>query len=227
MKLSDIFWLCLLALPGTAMAGGISVMPTRIDFAAGRGVQSVLVTNTSAQTITLETQVMVWPQGAPGQLENDVVVSPAVVTLPPDQRIRLRIGLVRPQESNIERSYRLYFTELSAPAGLQGAGIGVRLRIGVPIFVEPLQPRAAPLRWAFRQGAQGMELVAHNDGNVHSRITQLKVADAADPLPLPSTYVLAGSTLAVPLTRAPNQSVTRIRWQEGESTHEDTLEWRP
>lgn len=227
MKLSDISWLWLVALPCTAMAGGISVMPTRIDFSAGRGVQSVLVTNTSAQTITLETQVMVWPEGAKGQLANDIVVNPAVVTLPPDQRIRLRVGLVRPQETNIERSYRLYFTELSAPASLQGAGIGVRLRVGVPIFVEPVQPQAVTLRWVLRQGEQGTELVAHNDGNVHARITDLRLTDALHPLTLPSTYVLAKSTLVVPIQHNPATSVTRIRWQEAEGAHENTVEWRP
>lgn len=201
------------------------MLPTRIDFGTNRGVQSVLLTNTSAQAITVETQVQVWPEGAPGQLENDVVVTPAVVTLPPNQRMRLRIGLLRPSNGDTERAYRLYFTELSSPAPLQqGSGIGVRLRIGIPVFIAPNQSQPQTLKWFAHQEADGWQLIARNDGNTHVRAAQLMLvgSSGSSHVELPGNYVLARSSLTIPLNdKIPPGS--RVRWLEGDDERESAL----
>lgn len=208
----------------TSSAGGLTVLPTRVDFGANRGVQSVLITNTSAQTVTVETEVQVWPEGAPGQLANDVVVTPAVVTLPPNQRMRLRIGLLRPASTDTERAYRLYLTELTAPAPLQAAGIGVRLRIGIPVFVAPTQAQPQALQWSARQEADGWSLTARNPGNTHKRAVRLVLsgADGSRRIEPPSNYVLARSSLVIPLQeRVPPG--TRVRWLEGDDERESPV----
>jgi fimbrial chaperone protein len=212
----------ILSLP--VWAGGLTILPTRIDFGASRSVQSVLLTNTSPQTVTVETQVVVWPEGAMGQLANDVVVTPAVVTLPPNQRIRLRIGLLRPAVTATERAYRLYFTELAAPSPLQGAGIGVRLRIGIPVFVPPAQIKTEPLQWSTHQDAEGWWLTARNDGNVHTRIARVRLVGPAAPrhVELPGNYVLAHSSLGIPLLGSVDSDM-HVRWMEGEDEREGAL----
>lgn len=205
-------------------AGGLSILPTRIDLGAGRGVQSVLITNTSAHAVTVETQVMVWPEDAPGQQANDIVVTPAVLTLPPNQRMRVRIGLLRPVGGDIERAYRLYITELMAPASLQGAGIGVRLRIGIPLFVAPPQPQAQPLQWSAYREANAWFLKVRNEGNVHALATKpvLLSADGPSAIPLPSSYVMANSSLTVAITGSVT-SGTRVRWLDGDTERESAL----
>jgi fimbrial chaperone protein len=167
---------------------------------------------------------MVWPEGAIGQLANDVVVTPAVVTLPPNQRARLRIGLLRPTASTTERAYRLYFTELTAPAPLQGAGIGIRLRIGIPVFVPPAQIQAKPLQWSRHQDAEGWWLTARNDGNIHTRIAQVRLVGPQGQrrVELPGNYVLAQSNLGIPLPDAVASDM-RVRWMEGEDEREGAL----
>jgi fimbrial chaperone protein len=217
----------LLAGPGSASAGGFSVMPTRLQLAAERAVQSVLLTNTSSQTIVVESQVLVWPEGSTGQLASDVIVSPAVVTLPPGQRMRVRIGLLRAGSGESERAYRLYFTELPAPSPLQAAGIGVRLRVGIPVFVPPLQARPMPPRWLARQAADGWQLEAHNPGNVHLRLAEPTLLDgaAATRLELPSPYLLAGATLRLALPPGqplPAATATRwnVRWMDGDDVRD-------
>jgi fimbrial chaperone protein len=207
-----------------AWAGGLSVLPTRIDLGSGRAVQSVLLTNTSAQTVTVETQVLVWPEGANGQLANDIVVTPAVVTLPPNQRMRVRIGLLRASASDVERAYRLYFTELPAPAALQGAGIGVRLRVGIPVFLAATRVQPEALQWSAQQGPDGWTLEARNGGNVHTRIGRpalLRDGQTA-PLDLPSPYVLARSMLRMPLGEGVVPG-TRIRWLDGDDERESAV----
>ncbi|WP_394788044.1 molecular chaperone [Rhodoferax sp.] len=213
-----------LAIASPSWSGELTILPTRIEFGANRGVQSVLLTNTSSQTVTVETQVQVWPEGAAGQLDNDVVVTPAVVTLPPNQRMRLRIGLLRPTIGDTERAYRLYFTELTSPAPLQGMGIGVRLRIGIPVFVPPTQPQPKPLKWTAYQDAEGWRLVARNEGNTHRRTAQLMLVGSGETsrIELPSNYVLAHSTLTVPVQgNVPPGS--RVRWLEGDDERESPI----
>lgn len=211
-----------LLLAGPARAGGLSVLPTRVDLAADRGVQSVLLTNTSEQTVTVETQVLVWPAGATGQLANDIVVTPAVVTLPPNQRMRVRIGLLRPGGGEVERAYRLYFTELPAPAPLQGAGVGVRLSVGIPLFVAPDRASAQPLSWSAQQTAEGWRLVARNDGNVHARLAFPALQGIAGTLPMSSPYVLARSSLAFPLPGRPSPG-SRVRWRDGDDERDSAV----
>ncbi len=202
-----------------AHAGGLSVLPTRIDLGAGKGVQSVLLTNTSAQTVTIESQVVVWPDGAPGQSPGDVVVTPPVVTLPPGQRMRVRIGLLRGGNGAAERAYRLYFTELPAPAPLQGAGIGVRLRIGVPLFVAPTQVRSAALQWTLLQHASGPQLQVHNPGNAHQQLSRIVPAGRSEALPQLSPYLLAGATMTLEWP-ADLPAGTRVRWLDGHDEHD-------
>lgn len=224
-------WLLLLC-GAAAQAGGFSVLPTRVQLSGERGVQSILLTNTSSQTMTVETEVQVWPEDASGQQGSDVVVTPAVLTLPPGQRMRVRIGLLRAGDGKAERAYRLYFTELPAPAPLQAAGIGVRLRIGVPVFVAPRQPQPLPLQWQLHAGSEGLEIEAHNPGNVHARIAEPTLVAGAQtaPLAVARPYVLAGARVRVPLP-APLASLNppaagvalRVRWMDGDDARDSAL----
>jgi len=211
-----------------ARAGGLSVLPTRIDLAAGRAVQSLMLTNTSEQTVTVETHVLVWPEGAPDQLANDLVVTPPVITLPPSQRMRVRIGLLRQPKGEVEQAYRLYFTELPQPSPLQGAGVGVRLRIGIPVFVAPSEPQPTALAWSVLQTAEGWRLQVRNPGNVHARIAEARLGEVAgaNRLDLPSPYVLAHSTLTIPLRDAV-QAGSRVRWLDGDEERESPLATSP
>jgi P pilus assembly chaperone PapD len=217
------FWMGLLGM-GAASAGGLSVLPTRLDMGQDRGVQSVLLTNTSAQTVTVETQVMVWPEGAAGQLATDIVVNPAVITLPPNQRMRVRVGLLRAGGGDVERAYRLYFTELPAPSPLQGAGIGVRLRVGIPVFVAPTQAQPQALHWSASASPQGWQIEAHNPGNVHVRITSPAIVldGQSQALLAPSPYVLARAGLKIPVG-AQWPAGARVRWTDGDSERESAV----
>lgn len=243
LRAAVLVW-ALLSIAMPAVAGGFSILPTRLNLAAERAVQSLMLTNTSAQTVTVESQVLVWPEGAPGQLASDVVVTPAVLTLPPGQRMRVRVGLLRGADGRSERAYRIYFTELPAPAPLQGAGVGVRLRIGVPLFVAPKTAQPKALVWRAEQDERGWQLSVHNPGNVHARVVNpslvLAAAPAApEPPPLPlasgTPYVLAGATLRIALPpglapgvlqgAAPNAA--RVRWLDGDDAYEATLPAAP
>lgn len=210
-----------------AVAGGIAVMPTRVQFASGQGVQSVLLTNHGTQTVTIETHVMVWPEGAVGQRDGDVIVSPAVVTIAPTERVRVRVGLLRRGTGEAEAAYRLYFTELPSPTRRLQDGIGVRMQIGIPVFVAPDRAQAQPLHWSVHDTAGGRTLVVHNDGNVHKRLNSAQLEGAPSALLPPTPYVLARSSLAIPLPPGLAAAGARVRWSEGDDVREGTVVARP
>ena len=219
-----------------ALCSGFSVMPTRLQFNADRGVQSVLITNTGPATVTLETEVRVWPESEAGQHPSDVVVSPAVVTLPPGQRARVRVGLLRSGDGRRERAYRLYFTQLPSLLPQQEAGLSVLLRLGLPLWVAPLQPRPAALLWSLAQDGEGWHLRVHNPGNVHGRVVEpiLSHAEGREPLAMSSPYVLGGATVRIGLSPALAERAgrdpmakLRVRWLEADDAREADVAVRP
>lgn len=178
-----------------ALAAGVGISPMRLVFDAGRGFGQVTLSNTSQETLAVEAQVVPWPADADGQTARDVVVNPPMATLAPGARITLRVALLRRPAADRERAYRLYVTELPAPLAPGVQAIGVRLRVGIPLFVAAAAPQTQPLVWRLQADEQGPLLVAHNPGNVHQRVHELRVGDG-EGLPAPvqgSPYVLPGS----------------------------------
>ena len=183
-----------LALCGVCHGGGLSVSPLRVDFSAARGVGAITITNTSRETVTFEADAVPWPQDAAGQSERDIVVNPPVATLAPGARRTLRIGLVKRLGTEQERSYRVYVTELPSARSADATGLGVRLRIGIPVFVAADSPRELPMQWAAQREGGALLLTATNTGNVHQRVAALSLERSGKQYTAAqsSTYVLAG-----------------------------------
>lgn len=177
-----------------AHAGGISVAPLQVVFTAERSISAVTLTNTSHETLTVEAETLPWPADAAGQTVKDVTVNPPISTLAPGEKVTVRVGLVRRLPVTIERAYRLYFTELPTLRSQDAQGIGVRLRLGIPLFVATADAVSAPLQWSARVEGDGMVLTALNPGNVHQRISHLAAAHGGTRYPArqSSPYVLPG-----------------------------------
>ncbi len=177
-------------------AGGIGVSPMRLVFDSGRGFGQVTLTNVSQETLAVETQVIPWPADADQQSGRDIVVNPPIATLAPGARVTLRVGLLRRPPPERERAYRLYVTELPTPMAPGTQGVGVRLRMGIPIFVAAQSPQRQPLSWQAQKDEHGWLLRAHNPGNVHQRVLELSAgAGGGQPVAaVSSPYVLPGAT---------------------------------
>lgn len=190
----------LLALLFTSVchAGGLSISPMRLDFNAERGITIVTLSNTSRETLTIEAEVVPWPAGAVGQSAKDVVVNPPIATLAPGEKVAVRVGLVKRLGVDVERGYRVYFTELPNLRPQEALGVGVRLRLGIPIFVAAASAQARPLEWSAGRDGDGVFLTASNPGNVHQRVSAVTallgttryVAAQSSP------YVMPGSSIS-------------------------------
>jgi P pilus assembly chaperone PapD len=78
------------------------------------------------------------------------------------------------------------------------------LRLMVPVFVPTPNPSVG-IEWSARPAPQGLEITAHNSGNVHVQIRTIKLSGGAGPLAARTVnlYVLPGATgtIRVPLAK--------------------------
>jgi P pilus assembly chaperone PapD len=185
-----VFFLCSVV----CQAGGLSISPLRLEFDAARNIGTITVTNTSRDTVTFEVDAVPWPEDAQGQSVRDIVVNPPISTLAPGDRKTVRIGLVKRLGAEQERTYRVYVSELASPRANDATGIGVRLRLGIPVFVLADSPREPALTWTATREDKAIALTATNLGNVHQRISSLSVekGDKQYTATQQSSYVLAG-----------------------------------
>jgi fimbrial chaperone protein len=173
-RVVSVFMFAMLAACGCG-AAGLSISPLRLDFDAQRNISAITVTNTSSETVTFEAEALPWPREAPEQSPRDVIVNPPVATLAPGAQRTLRIGLVKRLGAEQERSYRVYITELAAPRATEANGLGVRLRLGVPVFVAAAVPHELPMQWSARSEGKLLSLTATNPGNVHQRVAGVSI----------------------------------------------------
>ncbi|PIF74771.1 fimbrial chaperone protein [Variovorax sp. 54] len=205
--LGPALWAGLLLAPLPAAATSLSVAPLRIVLTPQRPVASLTMGNAEDTEVAVQAEVVAWSQqdGRDAyEPTRDVLVNPAIFRLPPGGRQIVRLGLQVPADA-AERSYRIFLRQLprdqALPAdGAEGAKVQTLLRIGVPVFVPPLQPRRA-LQWSLQadRGAR-YRLVFDNQGSEHIQVTQLVVRreDGTELLRKSlSQYALAGQSAGI------------------------------
>ncbi|MDP9990780.1 fimbrial chaperone protein [Variovorax boronicumulans] len=217
MRRTFLLWSALLPcvlMPTGAPAASLSVAPLRIVLTPERPVASLTMGNSDeTEEIAVQAEVLAWSQEDGRdvyQPTREVLVNPSIFRLPPGGgRQIVRLGLQVPAQAD-ERSYRVFLRQLPRDQALPTDGAGAKLqtllRIGVPIFVPPLQPRQA-LQWRLQAGGtggggRGYRLVLDNQGSEHIQLTQLVVRrDGGAELLRKSLshYALAGQSAGIEL----------------------------
>ena len=185
-----------------AFAGTFTISPLRVDFADATGMAVLTVRNGDAKPVVVQTQGLAWSQeGGQDALtpSRDLLVSPAVFTLPAGGSQLVRVALRRNVDPARELTYRLLLQEVPQAASPDFNGLQIVLRLSVPVFVEPLAPATPQIAWVAARGTDGkLSLSARNDGSAHARIHgfSVKTADGATTvLDQPElAYVLPGSS---------------------------------
>ena len=201
--------------PTGAPAASLSVAPLRIVLTPERPVASLTMGNSDeAHEVAVQAEVLAWSQEDGRDVyrpTREVLVNPGIFRLPAGGRQIVRLGLQVPAEAG-ERSYRVFLRQLPrdqalATDGTGGAKLQTLLRIGVPIFVPPLQLRQS-LQWRLQAsgtggpGGRGYRLMLDNQGSEHIQVTQLVVRrEGGDELLRKSLshYALAGQSAGIEL----------------------------
>ena len=186
--------LLLVLVPARAMAADLQLSPVRIVLDADHPNAVMTLINRGDGDSLLQLSVMSWAQGASGDSltpTRDVLANPGVFLLKAGEQQAARFALRVPADAR-ERSYRIVVQEV--PRQRVENGLSTVLRLLVPLFVPPPNPAAA-LEWSARSAPGGLDLRAHNGGNVHVQIKVVKLSGSGLAVSKGfSVYVLPGAT---------------------------------
>lgn len=208
-------------LPAAALAASLSVAPLRIVLTPERPVASLTMGNAEESEVAVQAEVLAWTQEGGRdvyQPTREVLVNPAIFRLPPGGRQIVRLGLQVPAEAQ-ERSYRVFLRQLPRDQAVAPAGstqVQTLLRIGVPVFVPPLQLRQS-LQWRLLPadaGERGYRLMLDNQGSEHIQLTRLVVRQEGGGELLSkslSHYALAGQSAGIALELPALPPETRLQ----------------
>lgn len=179
-----------------AQAGSFEVNPVRVDFVGNARSVAVTVRNTGDEQVVVQVSALAWSQTDGKDIlapTEEVLVSPPIATIQPNQEQVIRVGLRRAPDAQRELSYRLFLQEVPPPPRPGFQGLQVALRVGLPIFVQPRAGRStARLVWdAQLRNDDTVNLKLRNNGNGHIQISDIEMF-----LPTEKDAVASHSSLA-------------------------------
>ena len=186
-----------------AQAADLQISPIRIILDQQNPSAVMTLINRGDSDTLLQLSVLAWSQGAGGEVltpTRDVLANPGVFLLKVGDQQVARFAL-RVAPDIKERSYRIVIQEV--PRQRVENGLSTVLRLMVPVFVPTPNPEVA-MEWSARPVPQGLEISAHNPGNVHVQIKTVKLSGGAEPASKTvNLYVLPGSTgtVRIPLAK--------------------------
>ncbi len=187
-----------------AAAADLQVYPVRIVLDPSAPTAVMTIINRGSDDTLLQLSVVAWSQDATGERfdpTRDVLANPGVFLLKGGEQQVARFALrVAPDVK--ERSYRIIVQEV--PRQRVEMGLSTVLRLLVPVFVPTPNPILS-MEWSARQVGQGIELTAHNAGNIHVQVKSVKLTGEKGAVltKVANLYVLPGSTgtIRIPLAR--------------------------
>lgn len=190
--------------PLPAHAGTFSISPIRVDLGPAAKTGVVTVRNEEADEVVVQATVVQWTQaGGEDTLTptQDLLVSPAVFTLPAKGSQLVRVALRRDADPKRELSYRLLLQEVPQTARPDFTGLTVALQISLPVWVAARGAAKPDVHWSAAPTPDGLLAVtARNDGDAHFRVVSFRAEPAegsAEPLEQPvAAYLLPGQSKA-------------------------------
>lgn len=164
------------------------ISPVNLDIPAGAKSTVLRIKNLSQIEMILQVRVQPWEK----QSKNfrDVVISPAMLRIPPQREQIVRVvNTGAPAQLDIERMYRVIIDDLAPPNSLlkeQPSAIGLKMRYALPLFIGGPNLMTSrtndtkKLKQAWQQQLQ-FSLVGErqirflNQANLHARIAKLTI----------------------------------------------------
>ena len=162
-------------------AGTVEVSPVIASLSSGHAIQAFTVKNAGQAPVTVQIALMKWDQ-VDGRDElaptDELLSTPPLFSVAPDQSQIVRVGARHATPRQAEGAYRMFLTEVPPPPQPGFRGLSVTLRLSIPVFVEPADPKPAVLTWRVTSGSGGNTLVdVANGGSIHAKISGLSLLD--------------------------------------------------
>lgn len=195
----------LLAAPLAGLAASLGISPVRVELSPTVPTAALTLRNGGDESTVIQVRAVAWSQQGGEDVylpTSEVIVSPPIFTLAGNGAQVVRVGLRRAPDARRELSYRVFLQEVPGPPKTGEVGLQMALRIGLPVFVKPVQPATPELTWRVGREADGaLRVVASNPSEMHVQLITMKLADvgaAPDAPPLAShatgSYLLAGQS---------------------------------
>jgi fimbrial chaperone protein len=212
---------CVLGITGlvamtAALAGPMLIGPTVLEINPRARVAVLFVTNRGDGPLELQTEVLNWTQSEAADqntTSDEIVVSPAIATVPPGRQQVFRVALRRPLPPGSERAFRVVVTDDSqtySPSG-EGVNLGFRIAHSLPLFVQTVKESRPALQLeACSASIRQVCVRVRNEGTRHTVVRRVSfVRDDWSRELTPNAVLLAGSarSFAVPTTDAPNGGI--------------------
>jgi len=192
-------FLVTLGVVAVARATTIAIEPTRLHFSSKTHSQSLSLRNSGREKSRFQVSAFTWQQSPTGEMQltptEDILFFPSLLEIAPGETRRVRVATDLPA-ATIEKSYRLFVDELPPSNANTTGAIRVLTRFGIPVFLQPDAPKAAPALSVDLKG--GHLLVSlENRGNSYMFAQSVRVVgrDASGVVKLekdlPGWYVLA------------------------------------
>ncbi len=162
-------------------AGGIAIIPVRVELSAQRSTSSLQVSNGTDRERRFQIEALRWHRvNGEDQFEpaDQLVVNPPLFRLGAGAVQVVRVGLLSAPSGALEGSYRIYISEVPDGSSPPDNQLRVLMRFGVPVFYSPGVTTIPELQWSAQRNSDGYALSATNPGAIHQRRARLKVSDA-------------------------------------------------
>ena len=196
--------------PAHDAAGSVAVSPVRIDLSDDHDKDVVRVSNSEQTAKSYQVEIVAWSQSEQRREiyspTEELLAVPPLFTLEPGEEQLVRVGMLAPADARVERSYRMFITELAPKqdSASSNVGISMRLQIGIPVFVAPSQSLPTKSLDYVDTKAVGDNYFMHfeNNGNSHVKVTEIGFtpSGATEPETNPAVvYFLAGQSGILPV----------------------------
>lgn len=204
-----------------ARAGSLSVMPVRVDVAAGRRFCSLTLGNDTDRPMTVQVRAFAWVRDETGadilQPENRFAVNPSIATIAPGTTRLIRCSLpAGDPTAQTEQQWRLIVDQLPDPDFVAAPGtVQTLLRISIPVF--RVGDKAAP-RLVASVGNASLRLINTGTRHIKALAVTARGPDGDAVTAERAFYLLAGGSQVVPFEHLPRGGVSavRVRAEEGE-----------
>lgn len=167
---------------GSACAGDLAISPIRVELSPRAPTAAMKLRNFGKAPTLVQLTAVDWSiKGGESVHEptRKIIATPPIFTIPPGEKQIVRLGLRHPEPAPVERSYRLIIQEVPSE-NPKDTGLQVALRISVPVFVAPSKAPEPALDWqAAFVGDQTVRIKAINTGNVHVKVSDIRVTAPA------------------------------------------------
>ncbi|GAA3999468.1 hypothetical protein GCM10022631_07960 [Deinococcus rubellus] len=230
-RIGICFTLSLLSF-GQVQAVNLVFTPTLLNINPIRTLNaSTSVQNRDTVPVEFTVEVMRWSQQDGKdvlELTPEVLTNPPRFVLEPGRTQTIRVGL-RARGSLPEATYRVVLTGTpksaalvaTANAATVSGSITTRYAFSLPLFVT-VPGAVAHLRPRLEQTPDGLVLRWTNDGTAAASLRNSSVTHGGEKVPVGGTYVLAGSTvtLPLPLHDYPQDGLSVSYTDQGQEKHE-------